>query len=279
MDKTVMALALAMFTNLAMATQDLVVKVARMESEAQVSHEYTGIVSYKSLIEIVTPVSGIVTQIAPLGETAYPKGDTLYVLQRNEPGYPEIRINNAFKGRVIKNTFFEVGEFVAQDQVVLTLVDPGAFKTSLNMLPGEVQQLQSNGHLSLEILQDIDTRIQLAPKGIKVHSPLENRLHYRVEVFFECTQACNTLNLAGKPAIVKIAEKPDKHYVPTHLLQDGMSSIFVLDANNTIAKRSIQLIEVDESQALIRQQLDEPIVYEFNRQIKVGDQPAKIIEL
>ncbi len=259
--------------------ESLTVKVSKLGQARTKQIEYTGVISYHNETQIVTPVSGILTGLVSVNKPVYALGEMLYELRRNEPGYPDIRLNNTYKDKVVKNTFFEVGEFVEENKVILTMVDPYSFKTTINVMPDEVKNFRQSRKIDIKVLKHSNKLNFFTPDGIKIRAPLENKIYYQVDLYFTCQIQCGTSGFVGNAAVVELYLTDQTQYIPTRALQDGMSSVFVLDGNGLIAMKKIKLVEADENFAIIENKIKEKVVFEFNRTMRIGEKPTYIVEL
>lgn len=273
----IVAITLSLLSISLLASEKFTVSVIKSSDVERKEIKYTGIIRYRNSIQIVTPVSGVLTDIQkdkkrPLAEKAL-----LYKLERNAPGYPEIMIENSHVGKVINNTLYEVGDFIERDKTILTLVDPISYKVVINVLPYNMDAFQSSQAISVIIATSTDS-FEIPVTDYKVHTPSEHEIHYRVEAFFDCTLLCKNKKLIGKAAIVKSKKSIHTNKIPTRLLVDGMTKVFILNEKGVVAKHTVKLREVDEVVAILDEPIEGRVISKYSQPLKAGMEPDEVIE-
>ena len=241
---------------------------------------FTGVVNYKELYQIVTPTNGVVIDLSVKVGDFVQANSALCKLIKSEPGYARVAISNNFSDNYIINTFVENGQSVESNEVIMQLADRNTYKATFRATAQEVAQIQSTNLLTIELFPGSESAYNVKPTSKLIQAPTNGSPFYLVEVEFRCQpQNCRKMDLVGVPAKIRVTFKNQQYVnLPTKYLLDGMQSIYILDANGLVQKRSVDVISAAEEVASIRNELasDEKIIVEINRIPHPDEKPFQV---
>lgn len=233
------------------------------------------------MVEIISPVEGIITSsFIEIGDIVYDEGD-LFLLRRTSPGFPDLRIRNHYKGMLVINRFAEVGNFVDQNEIMANLARPHLYQLEFGVLAREVVELKQakRGYIELESSGLEPTNV---PQGsISFHSPLSGEVMVTARISIDCRVAdCPPGDISGWIAkyTVEIDSK-NVVRVPTKSLSSEAKSAIVLDSLNRVAFIPVRLVASRGRYSYVKAVglQDRRLVIDFNRVPLVGEEPSTIL--
>ncbi len=280
------SLTVALFATVSNAkeTNKLTVSVKSIEAQNQVTTKnFVAMVEYEDIYQIVSHVSGLVTNSSVTDGQIIKNKDILYDIKILDVGFDNAQIYNEYGEVKVIQTKIRQGQFVDKNEVLAYAVPLNKYKVVAKLLPNEVATLRTAKRpISVEILPQTPHAQTLSLSNYKIVDPLSNSPFYIVEFSLDCKKnICAGQELSSAVAKITIEQlEYETANIPITYLKNGLESVFVLNDDGKIELSKVQIVKIDDQFAKIKLTGEKPlrIVVDASHIPHEGERPSAVYE-